>query len=225
MVGRMKGFRIIGLTAVIAGFCLAQCEIAQADIGSNKADAAVDPTTGGDVAGYPNHKDVSIPVKATVAANCGFDTGNLPTGLLHAGDLNGTFDQQKGFGLHCQLPVLVAITSTNGALQTATTVPTGYAGKRDYLVQLFLKGSGAVTAQAECAASTLKVGGSCSFVGDATQAQVGLLLNGPVTDAVGGSFVRVHDDSPYVGPTLVADPTPGTPSYIDYLNITMAVKN
>lgn len=195
-------------------------------VGGPQADAACTPDSCSAYAPYPTSVSVSVPVTATIATDCGFDPSSLPSGDIHAGELNGAFNQQINFGLRCPTPLNVGVVSSHGGLQAGTATPvTGYTIRRDYNVELFLKGS-STTADADCLASNLVTAGSCTFRGPATSiaGSGGLELTGTAPVAqngagyVAGSFIRVHDTT-YDGASgvLLSDP-----SYADTLTVTLS---
>lgn len=193
-----------------------------ASVGGGQADAACTPDTCAPYGSYPTSVSVHVPVTASIATDCGFDPSSLPSGSLHAGELNGGFDQQVAFGLRCPTPVNVGVVSTNAGLLTTATPATGYTNLRDYHVELFLQGSSTYSADADCLASTLGSTGSCSFRGPATSTAGvgGLELTGYAQNGAGyvsGSYLRVHDTSYSGGSVLVADP-----SYADTLTVTLS---
>lgn len=165
--------------------------------------------------GALNRIEVGIDVRASVRDRCGFAPGGAPSGSADQAE----FDRlgiRKDFaiGLNCTGASRIAVSSLNGGLVPAETVP-GYAAAAPYSVELRMIADNGSTATATCDAARLKAAGDCLFAGAAGTTR-GLLLNAASTRA-NGSYLRVSAP-PYTGTTpLLAG------SYSDTLVITVSI--
>jgi hypothetical protein len=167
---------------------------------------------------HPSFTQVPVQVKASVGGRCGFATNGAPNGSVSQADVdvNG-LNHDFAFQLDCTSPLRVAVVSTNGALKTGGTAPTGYANTAPYSVTLNLvgnTGSTQVTENATCAVATLVAGSSCSFVGPSS-ATKGLRLAAPSMLQT-GSFLRVTAPA-YAGSNALVSGT-----YVDTLTVTIS---
>jgi len=218
MLGFHADFRRLGGIAGML-FLLTAGSAANADT------AAIDPNTGAPVSGYASNIPVSVPVKAKITVDCGFDPTNGPDGNVDAGELNGSFTDTIYFNLRCPTPLNVAVVSDNGGLliSGSPTIATGYTGTRDYSVELFLQGSTTSNSSTCLASDLVATTGTCEFRGPAaagtsTAAGVGLHLDDYATNGAGyvsGSYLHIYS-SAYGGSNvlLAADP------YNDTLTVT-----
>ena len=169
--------------------------------------------------GTPNQIVLNgIYVKAQVVSHCGFATA--PSGTYNQPDFDvAGLAHDFGFVLDCTGPSRVAVTSANGGLlnTAAGLQPSGYIAKAPYNVELFLDGTTG-DANATCAAATLASGGSCGFVGTASET-VGLALNAPATTA-NSSYLRVSAPAyNYAALPVLVDGT-----YQDTLTVTVSAQ-
>jgi hypothetical protein len=159
---------------------------------------------------------LSVPVSASVGGRCGFGDAGVPAAAIRQENFDKSgINATASFNLNCTGASRVAIVSSNGALVTTATAPTGYANRAPYDVTLNLAGSNGATATATCAASTLTQSGGCTFRGPASTTQ-GLRL-GAASVNQPGSFVRVTAPAAS-GPGQLVEGT-----YTDTLTITLSV--
>lgn len=170
-----------------------------------------------------------IEVRASVGGRCGFATGQAPNGSVSAPDFDTAgFDQSFNFVLDCTGAFRVGVVSTNGGLLTGGSVPTGYANKAPYDVQLNLRNdSGSLTASSACQAAELVASnaastctaayltGGSNIAGPASTSK-GLRINGAATSSATNQTVRVKANA-YAGTNVL---TSG--SYTDTLTITVS---
>ena len=165
--------------------------------------------------GSPNHIDLSIPVKASVASAC----SSSVSGTYTVAEINNGFSHDFTFAISCNLPSRIAVQSLNGGLLAAVpTPPVNYSNIAPYQITLHLVGDAGVTpANAVCDANTLTSGASapCTFRGPASASQ-GLQLTG-ASAAAQGSYLRVGASIYSAGKTLVA-----ASSYTDTLTVTLS---
>lgn len=158
---------------------------------------------------------LTIPVTASINAQCGFADGSAPSGSFNKDNfdregLSARFD----FSLNCSGPSRVAVTSANGGLTTSALAGMGYSNKAEYTVTLNLAANNGSSVQASCAASALATGGACSFAGKATTTEGLLLSTAAVNQA--GSYVRITAPA-YTGSATLVHGT-----YSDSLTITVS---
>jgi hypothetical protein len=174
----------------------------------------------------PNFWATNIAVTASVGTRCAFLTGNAPSGSLNAPNFDVIgFDQTYNFKLDCTGPSRVGVVSTNGGLLTGGAVPSGYANKAPYDVQLSLVGN-AASATSACAAAQLiatnnattctatYLTGGNNIAGPASPTK-GLLVSGLATNGA-TSTIRVKANQ-YAGSSVLAAGT-----YNDILTITVS---
>ena len=70
---------------------------------------------------------ISIDVKASVGGTCGFASNGAPNATVNAGAITPGFTATVPFTAECTAPWRIAVSSANGALKNAASVPTGYA--------------------------------------------------------------------------------------------------
>lgn len=158
---------------------------------------------------------LTIPVTASVGGRCGFADGASPAGSFNKDNFDRTgFTAQFDFSLNCTGPSRVAVSSSNGGLLTPTAAPAGYRNKADYQVSLLLLANNGAKAEANCAASTLASGGTCSFAGKASTTQGLQLASAAVNQP--GSYLRISAPAQSTSLVLVGG------SYSDALTITVS---
>jgi hypothetical protein len=170
-----------------------------------------------------------IEVRASVGGRCGFATGQAPNGNVSAPNFDTAgFDQSFNFVLDCTGAFRVGVISLNGGLATGGTVPTGYANKAPYDVQLNLRNdANTVTASSACQASELLTSnasssctaayltGGLNIAGPASTTK-GLRINGAATSLATNQSIRVKANA-YAGSNVL---TSG--SYTDTLTVTIS---
>lgn len=165
--------------------------------------------------GGTNSVSVNIDVRASVANRCGFAAGGAPSGVIDQANFDQTgFTRDFAIILNCTGASRIAISSANGGLKPDASAP-GYAASAPYQVELRMVADNAASAGATCAASSLAVGGTCTFAGTAT-ASVGLRLPAASTKA-NGSYLRVSAPA-YAGSTPLS-----AGRYSDTLTVTVGV--
>jgi hypothetical protein len=181
---------------------------------------------------YNNITSIALPkieVRASVGGRCGFATGQAPNGSVSAPNFDTLgFDQSFNFVVDCTGAFRVGVISTSGGLVTGGIVPTGYANKAPYDVQLSLRNDGGtVTASSACqAAELLSTNGATSctakyltgglnIAGPAGTTK-GLRINGAATSLATNQIIRVKANA-YAEATVL---TAGT--YTDTLTVTVS---
>lgn len=164
--------------------------------------------------GSPNNIVLSIPVTATVGAQCGFESA--PDATYNFPDLDLGFTQDTGFTLACNNASRVAIVSQNGGLLASGTAPAGFTTLAPYSVTLYLEGD-STTATGTCEVATLTASASspCAFRGPASTTE-GLELSGAATSTT-GSYVRISAPVYTDTANLVA-----SSGYADVLTVTLS---
>jgi len=169
--------------------------------------------------GSPDHIDLSLPVTASVQAQCSFASGTAPNGSFAAADILAGFTHDFGFAMQCNAPCRVAVQSANGGLYVSMgSPPAGYANLAHYSATLNLAGDVGVTSvNAICDSATLTASAAtpCSFRGPASATQ-GLKLNGTASNAL-GSYLRVSAPIYSGSVTLIA-----SSAYTDTLTVTLS---
>jgi hypothetical protein len=170
-----------------------------------------------------------IEVRASVGGRCGFATGQAPNGSVSAPDFDTLgFDQTFNFVVDCTGAFRVGVVSTNGGLLTGGAVPSGYANKAAYDVQLSLRNdANTLTATSACQAAelvTTNASSSCTaayltgglnIAGPASTTK-GLRINGAATSLATNQSIRVKANA-YAGANVL---TSG--SYTDTLTVTVS---
>jgi hypothetical protein len=181
---------------------------------------------------YNSVTSIALPkveVRASVGGRCGFATGQAPNGSVSAPDFDTLgFDQSFNFILDCTGAFRVGVVSANGGLLTGGSVPTGYANKAPYDVELNLRNDGAtITASSACEAAQLLatnaattctakyLTGGLNIAGPASVSK-GLRVNGTATSAATSQTIRVKANA-YNDPDVLTDGT-----YTDTLTITVS---
>ena len=117
---------------------------------------------------------ISIDVKASVGGTCGFSATGAPNATVNAGAIAPGFTATVPFTAECTAPWRIAVSSTNGALKNAASVPTGYANAAPYNVALNIpydtgSATGTVTGTCPVAELDQALGSSpCLFKGTAS---------------------------------------------------------
>lgn len=175
--------------------------------------------------GSPSFIALTVNVSASVGSQCGFVTGSVPSGTPNYANFDTAgFDQSFTFKLSCTSASRVGVVSTNGGLLTSGSVPSGYAVKAPYDVQLSLVGNSTnvtatctaadlVAAGTTCAATYLATVGP-NFTGPASTTK-GLQLTGPATNG-SNSTIRVKANA-YAGSSVLMAGT-----YNDTLTVTVS---
>ncbi len=170
-----------------------------------------------------------IEVRASIGGRCGFATGQAPNGTVNAPNFDTMgFDQSFNFILDCTGAFRVGVVSTNGGLLTAGAVPTGYANKAPYDVQLNLRNdANTVTASSACEAAQLLASnvattctakyltGGSNIAGPASTTK-GLRVNGAATSSTTNQTIRVKANT-YADPDVLV-----SGNYTDTLTITVS---
>ena len=168
--------------------------------------------------GSPSNIQLSVPVTASVAEQCGFAPNGAPDDTYNAGDIRNGWTHDTAFTLECNGPLNMAVTSLNGGLLASGTPASGYANLEVYSVTLHIAGDSG-SAEATCTTDLLlhTLGSSsCGFYGTASTS-VGLNLNGSSEDQ-SGSYIRISNGTGYTGSqTLIASNT-----YTDTLTVTLS---
>lgn len=176
--------------------------------------------------GSPDRLTLTVDVRASVAARCGFLPASAPGANYVEPDFETQgFDRVAAFKLDCTSASRVGVVSSNGGLATGgAAAGPGYTALAPYDVQLTLNGN-AVSASATCGAKDLVATGSAcaptylpaagpNFSGPAS-ATKGLRLAGPAT--IGSdSTIRLKANA-YAGSPIL---TAGT--YVDTLTVTIS---
>ena len=122
----------------------------------------------------PAQAILSINVKASVGGTCGFATNGAPNATVSAGAITPGFTATVPFTAECTAPWRIAVSSANGALKNAASVPTGYTNAAPYDVALNIpydtgSATGTVTGSCPVAQLDQALGSSpCTFKGTAS---------------------------------------------------------
>jgi len=175
--------------------------------------------------GSPDRLNLTVEVRASIAARCGFAPANEPGANYFEPDFETQgFDRVAAFKLDCTSASRVGVVSSNGGLASGSAAGPGYTALAPYDVQLTLSGNATsatatcgakdlVPASNACAPTYLPASGS-NFSGPASTTK-GLRLAGPAT--IGSdSTIRVKANA-YAGPPIL---TAGT--YSDTLTVTIS---
>ncbi|WP_415642038.1 hypothetical protein [Sphingomonas antarctica] len=175
--------------------------------------------------GSPDRLSLTVDVRASVAARCGFAPASAPGASYVEPDFETQgFDRVAAFKLDCTSASRVGVVSSNGGLATGAAAGPGYAALAPYDVQLTLNGN-ALSATATCGAKDLIASSNAcaptylpavgpNFTGPAS-ASKGLRLPGPAT--IGSdSTIRLKAGA-YAGASIL---TAGT--YVDTLTVTIS---
>ena len=90
----------------------------------------------------PDRATIAIDVKASVGGTCGFATNGAPNAVFNFGEITPGFSATVPFTAECTAPWRIAVSSANGALKNAATVPAGYTNKAPYNVALNVASDG-----------------------------------------------------------------------------------
>ena len=198
----------MGATARILLVLCAASAASAASAQSNPTPVAYAP---GD--GAPNQAVLTIPVTASVNAQCGFATApsgthNEPNFDTHA------WSHDFPFVVDCSVASRIAVVSTNGALLTGGTPAPGYTTSAPYDVALNVVLDAGGPAAASCPVANLTTGGTCTFRGPAA---VGQGLAVPVTHNKPGTYLRVSAPA-YAGASVLV----ASNAYADTLVVTLS---
>lgn len=212
--------RVAGLAAaVLAAGTLAnpaQAQISQEQYAYNRSSAV--PV--GYVFPGPPQAVLIVNVTASVGGTCGFATGTEPNATITKPNIDTTgWSAQVPFTAQCTAPWRIAVSSQNGALKNAATVPTGYQNRAPYAVTVNVpydtgSSTGTVTSTCPVAQIDQALGSSpCNFKGTATTTN-GLPV--PRSFNLSGSFIQVAAPA-YAGPDILVQGT-----YTDVLTVTVS---
>lgn len=176
--------------------------------------------------GSPDRLNLTVEVRASIAARCGFVPASAPGANYVEPDFETQgFDRVAAFKLDCTSASRVGVVSSNGGLATGSApAGPGYTALAPYDVQLTLNGN-TVSATATCGAKDLIASSNAcaptylpavgpNFTGPAS-ASKGLRLTGPAT--IGSdSSIRLKAGA-YAGAAIL---TAGT--YVDTLTVTIS---
>ena len=175
-----------------------------------------DPALSGYTYASPNENAViSIDVKASVGGTCGFATNGAPNATVSAGAIAPGFTATVPFTAECTAPWRIAVSSANGALKNAATVPVGYTNLAPYDVALNVASdSGPVTGNCPVAQLDQTLGSSpCTFKGTASTTN-GLLV--PRSFGLAGSTITMTAPA-YLGSNILI-----SGNYSDTLIVTVS---
>ena len=175
-----------------------------------------DPALTGYTFPGPDKAVLTIDVKASVGGTCGFGTNGAPNGTVNAGAIDTTaWTATVPFTAQCTAPWRIAVSSANGALKTAASVPAGYANAAPYDVALNVASDGGtVTGACPVAQIDQALGTSpCTFKGTASTTN-GLQI--PRSFGLAGSFIKMSAPAYAGGGILIS----GT--YNDTLVVTVS---
>lgn len=129
-----------------------------------------DPALGAYVYPGPAKAIINIDVKASVGGTCGFATNGAPNASFTGLPIEAGWTRQVPFTAECTAPWRIAVSSLNGALKNAATVPVGYTNKAAYDVALNVASDGGtVTGTCPVAQIDQALGSSsCNFKGTAS---------------------------------------------------------
>lgn len=163
----------------------------------------------------PDHATILIDVKASVGGTCGFATNGAPNASFTGLPIEAGWTRQVAFVPECTAPWRIAVSSQNGAMKNAASVPTGYANKAAYDVALNVASdSGPVTGTCPVAQLDQALGSSpCNFKGTATTTN-GLLV--PRSFDLAGSTITMTAPL-YTGTDMLTEGT-----YSDTLTVTVS---
>ena len=174
-----------------------------------------DPALAGYAYPGPDKAVIAIDVRASVGGTCGFATNGAPNGSFTNLAVEGGWTAQVPFTAECTAPWRIAVSSANGALKNAATVPTGYANTAPYDVALNVASdSGTVTGTCPVAQIDQALGSSpCAFKGTASTTN-GLVV--PRSFGLAGSYIQMSAPA-YPGPSILINGT-----YNDTLVVTVS---
>ena len=158
---------------------------------------------------------ISIDVKASVGGTCGFATNGAPNASFTGLPIEAGWSRQVGFVAECTAPWRIAVSSQNGGLKNAATVPAGYANKAAYDVALNVASdSGPFTGTCPVAQLDAALGSSaCTFRGTASTTN-GLQV--PRSFGLAGSYIQMSAPA-YPGPSILING-----GYADTLTVTVS---
>lgn len=149
-----------------------------------------DPALGGYVYPGPANAIINIDVKASVGGTCGFATNGAPNASFTGLPIEAGWTRQVPFTAECTAPWRIAVSSLNGALKNAATVPVGYTNKAAYDVALNVASDGGtVTGTCPVAQIDQALGSSpCNFKGTASTTNGLQVLR---SFGLAGSFIQM----------------------------------
>lgn len=207
-----KAGSIVRTAAAVCAVAFAQPAMAQ--VSQEQYAYYPDPTLTGYVFPGPPQAVISVPVTASVGGQCGFLTA--PNANRNVGQIDTTaWTEQVAFVPECSAPWRIAVSSQNGGLKTAATVPTGYQNKAPYTVSLNVNSDGGVVTGSCPVGQIDQAAGStaCTFEGTASSSN-GLLI--PRSFGLSGSYIQMNAPA-YPGPDILI-----TGTYTDTLTVTIS---
>ena len=138
----------------------------------------------------PANAIINIDVKASVGGTCGFATNGAPNASFTGLPIEAGWTRQVPFTAECTAPWRIAVSSLNGALKNAATVPVGYTNKAAYDVALNVASDGGtVTGTCPVAQIDQALGSSpCNFKGTASTTNGLQVLR---SFGLAGSFIQM----------------------------------
>jgi hypothetical protein len=209
---RNKAVWMVRTAAIAAAFAAANP--ASAQISQEQYAYYPDPALPGYVYPGPPQAVLSIPVTASVGGRCGFLTA--PNANRNVGQIDTTaWTEQVAFVPECSAPWRIAVSSQNGGLKTAATVPVGYQNTAPYTVSLNVNSDGGGVTGSCAVAQIDQAAGStaCTFEGTASTSN-GLLI--PRSFGLSGSYIQMNAPA-YPGPDILI-----TGTYTDTLTVTIS---
>jgi len=165
--------------------------------------------------GLPANAIINIDVKASVGGTCGFATNGAPNASFTGLPIEAGWTRQVPFTAECTAPWRIAVSSLNGALKNASTVPVGYTNKAAYDVALNVASDGGtVTGTCPVAQIDQALGSSpCNFKGTASTTNGLQVLR---SFGLAGSFIQMTAPA-YSGSDVLY-----SGSYSDTLTVTVS---
>lgn len=214
-IDRVAGLAVALLAAGVVA-APAQAQISQEQYAYNRGGAV--PV--GYVYPAPAQAVLTVNVTASVGGTCGFATGAAPNATINKPNIDTTgWSAQVPFTAQCTAPWRIAVSSQNGALKNAATVPTGYQNRAPYAVTVnvpFDTGSSTGTVVSTCPVAQIDQAlgsSSCNFKGTATTTNG---LSVPRSFNLSGSYIGVAAPA-YPGPDILVEGT-----YTDVLTVTVS---
>jgi len=163
----------------------------------------------------PANAIINIDVKASVGGTCGFATNGAPNASFTGLPIEAGWTRQVPFTAECTAPWRIAVSSLNGALKNAATVPVGYTNKAAYDVALNVASDGGtVTGTCPVAQIDQALGSSpCNFKGTASTTNGLQVLR---SFGLAGSFIQMTAPA-YSGSDVLY-----SGSYSDTLTVTVS---
>lgn len=207
-IGKQAGWA--ALVLAVSSFAAPACA-ATAPITAYFRDSAL---TGYNYPG-PDRATIAIDVKASVGGTCGFATNGAPNAVFNFGEITPGFSATVPFTAECTAPWRIAVSSANGALKNAATVPAGYTNKAPYNVALNVASDGGPVTGSCPVAQIDQASGStaCTFEGTASTTN-GLLI--PRSFGLSGSAITMTAPA-YAGSNILI-----SGNYSDTLVVTVS---